>query len=221
MYFNMYERRETFKEKIERLEETPNEKWLPYLDEEDKERNLLFHGIRFYGLERLECIFKIGKVLPMKDVPQFFESYDGQTKSTGIFFYSDNANKGKYVSVMPRCYSTEYETFVEENIYLAFNGNIPAYRAHYLRVDEYDRLEIFEQLKRLYSYARNEYMVEDGIDLENLVYIGVNTIIHTQEEIDEIIKLMKHYKINVPLIDSRTNKILFDPESIKLELKKE
>ena len=66
----------------------------------------LFHGIRFDDkLSKLEGIFKKKMIL----AGQYLTNY---------FSYSDNANKGEYVSLIAYDESISYKIFIQENISL-------------------------------------------------------------------------------------------------------
>lgn len=213
-----YGREETLDEKIERLESQENLSFSLIRNiSPDDEYNLLYHGIRFDQINRLEGIFKFGKVFSGKRVPKFYESSTGEEKELFILDYgNENANKGEYVSVMPyEINSLEFKTFIAKYVYLAFKGNIPAVKAHYLPYNEYDKVSKKNNLKRLYSYAEDEYMVKDEIDLDNLAFIGVNFCYQSDDEIDKIIDLMKYYEIKAPLIEHNTHKVIYEFQNNK------
>ena len=179
----------------------------------------LYHGIRFDAINRLESIFQTGFILPGEKVKRKFTSYDGTEKYLYINDDSDeNCNKGKYVSVMPDEDEREFKTFVREHLFFAIKGTIKAFETKH--VSYYEYLELKDKDDNYYSYAFNEYFVEDGISLKDVVYIGIDPRCYRDnydETVEEVIKLMKHYKIDIPFIETRSNYELFRLNGKRLE----
>ena len=74
---------------------------------------MLYHGIRFDAINRLESIFRTGSILCGNRVSSSYKSYDGTTKYLYINSDSDeNCNMGKYISVMPYEEDLEFDTFI-------------------------------------------------------------------------------------------------------------
>ena len=213
--------KETFEEKIERLERLSPITYNEILGFKDKENRYiknypLFHGLRFDGVNKLESIFQSDYVLCGKKCPNKYTSMDGTEHYLNINSIGfDNCNNGEYVSVIPYDYnSLEFNTFIAENLFLAFTGNIDAISTFYLKYDDYCMLkESNKKLNNLYSYAFNEYMVKDKISLDDLLYIGINSNYYNgniDETIEKVIELLKYYKIEVPLIDTKNDRIIYE-----------
>jgi len=173
----------------------------------------LYHGIRFDAINRLESIFKTGFILPGNKINDKFISYDGTTKYLYINIDSDeNCNRGKYVSVMPYEDDLEFDVFIRKNIFFAIKGSIKAHKTKYISYDEYCEQKNKNESGIYYSYAHHEYFVENGISLDDIVYIGIDPISFQgdyKKTVDEIIKLINFYKINIPLIDENTNSEIY------------
>ncbi len=180
----------------------------------------LYHGIRFDALNRLESIFQSGYILPSSKVNNKFTSYDGITKYLYISNDLDeNCNMGKYVSVMPYEDDLEFRVFVKENIFFAIKASIKAYETKHVSFNEFTNIKDKDKKEVFYSYAFNEYFVEDGISLNDVNYIGIDSSYfngNLKETIDEVINLIKHYKINIPFIDEYTNKEIYRLDTKRL-----
>lgn len=175
---------------------------------------MLYHGIRFDVINRLESIFQEGSILCGNRVNSSYKSYDGSTKHLYIDTNSDeNCNMGKYISVMPYVEGVEFDTFIKSNIFLAIKSTIEAYKTIHLSYDDYIGLrKSGMNYKNLYSYAFNEYFIKNEISLDDVLYIGIDSRYYLGEyekTVRDIKKLMEVYKIRVPLVDIQTYKELF------------
>jgi hypothetical protein len=69
--------------------------------------------------------------------------------------------------------------------------------------------------KNLYSYVEDEYFVEEGISLDELEFIGIDTANYknydaeVMDAIKRVIELMKAYEIGVPFVDISTGLVLY------------
>ena len=169
---------------------------------------LLFHGIRFDFINRLESIFQTGYILPSNEVKRSFKSYDGTDKYLYINNDSDeNCNMGKYVSLMPYVDDLEFCVFVRENIFFAINGLIPTIKTTHVSYDDYCDLKNTEDNGKYYSYAFNEYFALSKISLKDVVYIGIDSCYfkgNYESTVEEVINLINAYNIEIPFIDERT-----------------
>ena len=167
----------------------------------------LYHGIRFDdSLKKLESIFMSQKILASKYIPNSFS-------------YSDNANKGEYVSLLAfKDNGLEYNIFIESNISLLVSPLIEAYLSKYVNYDTWEKIQNIET-KNLYSYMNGEYMCKDNIPFEMVKAIGVPyeyyTLLNGKEYADDklnrVKKLMNKYSINLPIVDTSSyNAILVE-----------
>lgn len=176
----------------------------------------LYHGIRFQMyLEKLESIFKSRKILAGK----YIEGYHQ---------YSDNCNKGEYVSLLKRKTTNDvtYETFIEENISLLVTPLCDAIETKYVDYNTWIQIQeknIYHQLKNIYSYMLGECLCKDFIPIEMVKAIGIpyqrlrlqGKIEYVNQLIEDIQKLMKQYEIALPIVDtSRFNYILVGDNKI-------
>jgi len=169
----------------------------------------LYHGIRFQQhLEKLENIFKEAKILAGKYLPNYH-------------FYSDNCNKGEYVSLLKHTSETklEYQTFIiESTVSLLVTPLCNAIETKYVDYNTWLTIQTENlQLKNIYSYMRGECMCKDYVPIEMVKAIGIPYLYLVsqgkKEYIDKLIKdiqkLMQQYNINLPIVDtSRYNLIL-------------
>ena len=172
----------------------------------------LFHGIRFdHNLSKLEGIFKAKMIL----AGQYLNNY---------FPYSDNANKGEYVSLLAYDESISYKIFIQENVSLLIFPECDALLTKYVDYETWETIKDINT-KNLYSYLNGEYLVKDCIPFSYVAAIGVpyTYYLHTksQEEADSIlnsiIKLMNKYSISLTIIDTTNhNKVLYDIEQQKM-----
>lgn len=166
----------------------------------------LYHGIRFQTyLEKLENIFKERKILAGK----YLQNYH---------FYSDNCNKGEYVSLLKYTEDNElaYETFILENISLLVTPLCNAIETKYIDFSTWNQIKELS-LKHIYSYMHGEFLCKDFISIEMVKAIGVPyrrlRLQGKHEYVDTLIEdiqlLMKQYNIELPIVDtSRFNYIL-------------
>ena len=168
----------------------------------------LYHGIRFQKyLEKLESIFKDGKILAGNFIPNYYP-------------YSDNCNKGEYVSLLKNLRDNiiEYDTFIESNISLLITPAVNAIVTKYIPYEEWNKIQKEKiPLKNLYSYLRGECLVKDYVSIDYVKAIGVpyqkllfqNKKDYADKLIIDIQTLMEKYKIYLPIVDiSRYNRIL-------------
>ncbi len=178
-----------------------------------KDRTYLYHGIRFDAINKLESIFQTGLLLPSNKIKRTFISYDGTVKHLYIYNDDENCNLGKYVSVMPYENNLEFELFVRENLFFVFKGSIGAIKTKHVSYNEYCELRRKKLIDtNYYSYAVSEYFVEDGISLNDAVYIGIDSN-HFNGDYDQtvadVIHLIDIYKIDKPFIDESTNSEIY------------
>ena len=180
----------------------------------------LYHGIRFQNyLEKLENIFKEGKILAGKYLPNYR-------------FYDDNCNKGEYVSLLKPLGDNklEYETFIlENNISLLISPICNAIETKHISYGSWFDLQCKKyELKHLYSYMRGECMCKDFVSIDFVKAIGIpyeRLVLCNKKEfadklIEDIQSLMKQYNINLPIVDvSRYNRILIG-ESLQTRKRK-
>lgn len=173
----------------------------------------LYHGIRFDAINRLESIFQTGYILPSNKVKREFVSYDGTVKYLYISNDNDeNCNMGKYVSVMPFEDDMEFKVFVRENLFFAIKGSIKAIKTVHVSYDEYCDIKNKDECDNYYSYAFNEYFVEKGISLDDVIYIGIDSSYFNgnyDKIVEAVINLINIYKINIPFVDKRTNSEIY------------
>ena len=185
---------------------------------------MLYHGIRFDAINRLESIFLTGSILCGNRVSSSYKSYDGTTKYLYIDSDSvENCNMGKYISVMPYEDDLEFNTFVRQNIFFAIKSTIEAYKTIHLSYDDYCELRQSDiNYKNLYSYAFNEYLVKDEISLDDVLYIGIDSRYYLgdyDKTVSKVKELMRVYEITIPFMDIHTNNELFSYNNDKKMVK--
>ena len=220
-----YIKKETFEEKLKRLEDVPKLRYYEELglSKEDMDRIDMFHlyhGLRFDSINKLESILQNKIILCGNKVSRTLKSYDGNTKYIYIDNYEDNCNMGEYISVMPYDYDNiEFDIFIRENIFFTLKGSIDAYKTLFLKYDDYCKLkESNIKTSNLYSYAREEYLVKDSISFDDVISIGIDSkkfIGDFNKTTDQIINLMKYYNIDIPLIDFDSNKEIYSSGKVK------
>ena len=171
----------------------------------------LFHGIRFdHNLSKLEWIFKEKMIL----AGQYLSNY---------FSYSDNANKGEYVSLLAYDESISYKIFIQENVSLLIYPECDAILTKYVDYRTWESIKDIKT-KNLYSYLDGEYLVKDGIPFSYVAAIGVpyKYYLHTKGKekadniLNSIIELMNKYSISLSIIDTTNyNRVLYDKEQTK------
>lgn len=169
----------------------------------------LYHGIRFQKhLEKIENIFKEKRILAGKYIKNYHH-------------YSDNCNKGEYVSLLKYTRKTqlEYEVFILSNISLLITPLCNAVETKCIDFTTWNQIKGL-QLKHLYSYMQGEYLCKDFIPIEMVKAIGVPyqllRLRGKTEYADNLIKdiqaLMRKYDIYLPIVDtSRYNTVLYEP----------
>lgn len=194
-----------FEEKLKYLEEQSHQTFLDIHDEMYGFENLryihkfLYHGIRLQNhLEKLESIFKEQAILAGNYQPQYSPYYD-------------NCNEGEYISLLSTDghYSLEYENFILPNITLVISPNCNPIKTIYLPYHEWIQLKD-KKTKNRYSYAKDEYQVNQRIPLTMIKAIGIPVrylrSINKEELIDtyiqDILELMDKYDISLPLVDT-------------------
>jgi len=171
----------------------------------------LFHGIRFdHKLAKLEAIFKDKKILS----GQYINNY---------YCYSDNANKGEYVSLLAYDESIGYKVFIYENISLLIYPDCDAILTKYVDFQTWESIKDV-QTKNIYSYLEGEFLVKDYISWDYVAAIGVpyKYYTHTKgkqyadEVLEKVIELINKYSISLSIIDtSDYSKKLYDIEKEK------
>lgn len=174
----------------------------------------LYHAIRHYNqLERLENIFKDGKILAGKYLTPEFK-----------YNYSDNCNDDEYVSLLEfdYDYTMNYDIFIRNNITFVINHDCNAIKTTYISYDLWKYIKDNNiPVKNRYSYAIGEYQVKDYIPLELVCAIGIpyhnlqnnKGTIYAEEYKETIINLMKQYNIKLPIVDTSSyhNDIIYTP----------
>lgn len=192
-----------------------------YLANNDEKRfnpyAFLYHGVRFdERLEKLEGILKDKKILAGK-------------YTRGYYNYSDNANKGEYVS-MTR-YSEErnsgFDVFVKTNICLLVSSECDAILTKYVDYNTWEKIKDIDT-KNLYSYMSGEFMLKDCVPFEFVKAIGVPykylVLSKGKEYADDVLKrievLMTKYDVNFEVVDINSyNKSLIERKTIKAKIK--
>lgn len=188
-----------------------------YLADNDEERlnpyAFLYHGIRFdHNLKKLENILKEKKILAGKYI-------------NGYYNYSDNANKGEYVSLTrySRDRISGFDVFVKENICLLISSECDAILTKYVDFNTWEKVKD-KKTKNIYSYMEGEFMAKDYVSFEFVKAIGVPykylILNKGKEYADEILRrveeLMKKYEINLNMVDiNSNNQILIPKKNIK------
>ena len=192
---------------IKQLENTPSittnqfneyslDEELPFIYQYD----YLYHGIRNQlHLEILEEIFKTRKILAGKYIKNYHN-------------YSDNCNKGEYVSLLKYNKSNfiAYQAFIEENISLLITPTIDATITKYIDYNTW--IDLNKQklsLNNLYSYMDGECLVKDYIDFSYIKAIGFpyQYLVKTKGEyytnnlLNDLYLLMEKYNIVLSIVD--------------------
>lgn len=173
----------------------------------------LYHGIRFQNyLEKLESIFKDKKILAGKYLPD-------------VFSYSENCNKGEYVSLLSYHNKQAFDVFIKENISLLVSPKCKAYLSKYVDYNTWVEIQNNET-KNLYSYMEQEYMCKDFVSLDLVRAIGVPYNYYTLTKgieyadtiLEDVKNLIDKYNLNIGIVDtSSCNKILIEPEKNKVK----
>ena len=173
----------------------------------------LYHGIRFQNyLEKLESIFKDKKILAGKYLPD-------------VFSYSENCNKGEYVSLLSYHNKQAFDVFIKENISLLVSPKCEAYLSKYVDYNTWVEIQNNET-KNLYSYMEQEYMCKDFVSLDLVRAIGVPYNYYTLTKgieyadtiLEDVKNLIDKYNLNIGIVDTSSfNKILIEPEKNKVK----
>ena len=182
-------------------------------DEIDSPSSYLYHGIRFQNyLEKLESIFKDKKILASKYLPDVFQ-------------YSDNCNKGEYVSLTSYYDKQVFDVFITPNISLLVSPKCKAYLTKYVDYNTWDQIKN-KETKNLYSYMKQEYMCKDYVSLDLVKAVGVpyryyvisKGIEYADTILQDVKNLIDKYKFDIKIVDtSDRNKILIEPEKRKIK----
>lgn len=159
----------------------------------------LYHGLRFQEhLEILEGIFQSKKILAGKHLP----FYD---------MYSDNANMGKYVSLLglKSIFSIEYQLFIKENISLIVSPKCNAFLTKQISFHNWEKIKN-SKTKNLYSYMSGEFFYKDFISFDFVKAIGVPYDYYKQTKglkyaefmLNEVSTLMDKYDIHLDIVDT-------------------
>ena len=176
-----------------------------YLADYDEERlnpyAFLYHGIRFdENFKKLEKILKDKKILAGKHID-------------GYYNYSDNANKGEYVSMTS--YSEErisgFDVFVKTNVCLLISVDCNAILTKYVDYNTWEKIKD-KKTKNLYSYMSGEFMLKDFVPFEFVKAIGVPyqylVLSKGKEYADDVLikieKLIEKYGINLKVVDTNS-----------------
>lgn len=168
----------------------------PPLDYDDL---YLYHGIRFGSykeqLETAKMILKKG-LLPKEHLSE-------------PYFYSDNCNDGKRVSLLAKngFDDLEFETFVKPNISIIVSPLVEAYKTIYVSYGEW--LEIVKQknLHNFYSYARNEYQVNGIVPVSMIKAIGIpyfQMLMQKEKPLlyaEELATFCSQLGLDIPIVD--------------------
>ena len=183
-----------------------------YLADYDEERfnpyAFLYHGIRFDdNLKKLENILKEKKILAGKHIK-------------GYYNYSDNANKGEYVSMT--AYSRErisgFGVFVKENICFLISVDCNAVLTKCVDFNAWEKIKD-KKTKNLYSYMEAEFMCKEFVSFEFVRAIGIPYMSlcnskgkeEANKILDKVKELIKKYGIELKIVDhSNFNRILWD-----------
>ena len=200
-------------------ENTETSKDVFYLADYDEERfnpyAFLYHGIRFdENLRKLEKILKDRKILAGKHID-------------GYYNYSDNANKGEYVS-MTR-YSEKrisgFDVFVKTNVCFLISIECNAILAKCVDYNTWEKIKD-KKTKNLYSYMLEEFMLKDFVPFEFVKAIGVPykylVLNKGKEYADDVLmkieQLMGKYGINLKVVDTDSyNRILVESKKSNLK----
>lgn len=181
-------------------------------DETNSPSSYLYHGIRFQNyLEKLESIFKDKKILAGKYLPDVFQ-------------YSDNCNKGEYVSLTSSYDKQVFDVFILPNISLLVSPKCKAYLTKYVDYNTWDQIKD-KKTKNLYSYMKQEYMCKDYVPFDLVKAVGVpytyyiikKGIEYADTVLQDVQNLVDKYKLDIKIVDtSDRNKILMEPEKRKI-----
>jgi len=189
--------------------------YVNYDEEKFDPYSFLYHGIRFDdNLKKLENILKEKKLLAGKHIK-------------GYYNYSDNANKGEYVSMISynRDRLSGFDVFVKENICLLISTDCNAVLTKCVDFNTWEKIKD-KKTKNLYSYMEGEFWVKDYVPFEFIKAIGVPyqylILKNGKEYADDILKkieqLMKKHEINLNVVNTNSyNKILIPKKDIKLK----
>lgn len=180
---------------------------VPIVEENYNPYCFLYHGIRFQRhLEKLENIFKDKKILAGK-------------YTTNNFDYSDNCNKGEYVSLTTYDDNSQgFKIFIVQNISLLVSPKCEAYLTKYVDYNIWKQIKD-KKTKNLYSYMQEEFMCKDCIDIELIKAVGVpyeyymvfKGIEYADNILNDVKNLIDKYQLNIPIVDtSNYNKILIE-----------
>jgi hypothetical protein len=87
---------------------------------------------------------------------------------------------------------------------------IKAFKTTDVSYDDY--CDIKNKCDDYYSYAFNEYFVENSISLDDIIYIGIDSRYFNgnyDEIVEDVINLINVYEIEIPFIDVRTNSEIY------------
>lgn len=173
----------------------------------------LYHGIRFQKyLENLESIFKAKKILASKHLSNSIP-------------YSDNCNKGEYVSLTSYSNNPGFKIFIVENISLLVSPECQAYLTKYVDYETWEQIKN-KETKNLYSYMKQEFMCKDFVSLDYVKAVGVpykyyvvnKGIEYAENVLNDVKSLIDKYEINIGIVDtSDFNRVLIEPEKRKIK----
>jgi len=161
--------------------------------------DFLYHGIRNpNSLKKLESIFKDRCIKCGKNID-------------GYMNYSDNCNRGEFVSLLRYSEDIGFEVFIKENISLIIRDDIEYKETTYLPFHEWEN----KKDSGFYSYLNGELLSDDipfsmvvGIGLPYSNLKGMN--IDVDRLYSDINSLMAKYEISLPIVDTSRYNISLD-----------
>lgn len=167
----------------------------------------LYHGVRFQNyLENFENILKDKRILASKYLKNNMD-------------YSDNCNKGEYVSLLSyQEEGPEYGIFIEENVSFLISPKCNAILTKYVDYTTWTKIKD-KETKQIYSYMNYEYLCKDYVSFDYIKAVGVpysyysaiKGIEYADNILRDVIELLEKYSINLPVVDtSSRNRLLFE-----------
>ena len=98
------------------------------------------------------------------------------------------------------------------NLFFAIKETIKAFETTHVSYDEYCDKKNKDECDDYYSYAFNEYFVENDISLDDVIYIGIDSSYFNgnyDKIVEDVINLINVYEIDIPLVDERTNSEIY------------
>ena len=159
----------------------------------------------------------------MEDLIKALTIFSKYTKNS--FSYSDNCNKGEYVSLTTYDDNSQgFQIFILENISLLVSPKCDAYLTKYVNYNIWTQIKD-KKTKNLYSYMQEEFMCKEFIDLSLVKAVGVPYMYYTltkgKEHADNILNDVKNlidkYEFSIDIVDtSDYNKLLSERKNKKM-----